>query len=117
MCGRFAPALLYVSRFIGLKWNPVMTYLSLSLKARRYTMQGLLGLATLGLVATVVITAADRSAPALASVADEQAEPLDLLLYSNATLLRRRASLQDKDLAALDLTQAQAEAVLGRLVS
>jgi len=86
-------------------------------KTRRYVLQGLLVLAAGGLVVSVVLSDVDSDSPVFAQQAAEEAQPMEYQLYKRYMLLRRRMGLEGIDLAAMDLSQSEAEAVLTRLVS
>lgn len=100
-----------------LESNTVTKHLPPS-KATRYTLQGLLAASVVGLGVAGVMMQVDSSNPVEAAQVQEaqKAEDLDLLTYSRVQSMRQRASLENKDLAALDLSGEQATAVLTRLV-
>jgi len=79
----------------------------------------LLGLALLGMGALGVVLSLDPGEASVEAAALQAEEPdeIDPVVYSNVQRIRRTASLQVVDLAALGCTQQEAEAVLGRLLA
>jgi len=89
-------------------------------RSRRYTVQGLVCLGLIGSGAWALVTnlQSDAQAQTVApAIAQDQAPGLDMAVYSDAQRIRRSAGLSAMDLAALQLSQAECEAVLGRLVT
>ncbi|MEM9109394.1 MAG: hypothetical protein AAGC72_05170 [Planctomycetota bacterium] len=86
--------------------------------AKRRTIQSLLAVSAIGLGVAGVMTQIDRGNPAEAAQAEDPAQPSELaeLTYSRVHELRRQNGLENKDLAALGLTQSETSAVLTRLV-
>lgn len=89
-----------------------------SSKAKRWTLQGLLAASVVGLGIAGVMTQVDSSNPVEASQVDPgpPADGLSLDTYREIQKLRRNNGLTTEDLAALGLDQAEATAVLTRLV-
>ena len=89
-------------------------------RAARYTVQGLLaiGAVTLGIWGISMNIGNDAQAQSEGADGGSAAvEPLDPVVYSHARAVQKAAALSADDLAALDLSQSQAEAVLGRLAT
>ncbi|MBX2851141.1 MAG: hypothetical protein KTR15_05280 [Phycisphaeraceae bacterium] len=89
-----------------------------SSKAGRWTLRGLLAASAVGLGVAGVLTQLDRGNPVEAAQVQEQPAGggLDPLTYSRIEQLRRATGLKNNDLAALGATDAEASAVLTRLV-
>jgi len=100
-----------------LESSTVTKHLSSS-KARRLTLQGLLAASVVGLGIAGVFTQFDRgSATASAQVETQpQDKGLDLVAYRRVVQARQSMGLENKDLAALGLSDAEASAVLTQLV-
>lgn len=94
-----------------------MTKLLHSPSAKRLTIQGLMALTLLGIAATLIVTNLDNGNPVEAAQAEAVSEGLDMTTYGNVDAVRRAAGLESKSLAALGMDEAEATAVLTRLVS
>lgn len=84
--------------------------------AKGRTIQSLLAASAIGLGVAAVLIQIDKGNPVDAAQNEVEPESLSFTTYSHVEQLRRSGSLSDEDLAALEMDEAEAIAVLGRLV-
>ena len=84
-------------------------------RTKRWTIQSLLAVSVLGLGTAGVMTYIDQGNPVEAAQAEAEPEAISLLTYSHVEQLRRSGGLSNEDLAALDMDETEAAAVLTRL--
>jgi len=91
-----------------------------SSRAKRWTFQGVLIASIVGLGAAGVFSQVGAETPVQAAqeaLIEAETPGLDLLTYNRVSQLRRGMGLENKDLAALEMTSPEASAVLTRLVA